>query len=97
MELSVTISDFRDKLKYYLDAIAEGKVILLTKRGKVIARIAPEPDAEQAGVLAYEKRLKAYKKGGIAIHSDIVDSPLQEYDYLDDSLYDDPSLAAEPE
>lgn len=97
MEVTVPISDFRENIKQHLEDVTNGKVILLTKRGKVIARIAPENPSLEKEALAYKKRLKSYKNGGIKIHSDIIDQPLKELDYLDDSLFDSPSIAAEPD
>jgi len=97
LELSVSISEFRENIKQHLEDVASGKVILLTKRGKVIARIAPEEMSQEKEELAYKKRLKVYKSGGIKIHSDIIDAPLKELDYIDDSLFDSPSIAAEPD
>ncbi len=93
MDISVPISELRDNLKQYLAAVTEGKTVLITKRGKVIARIEPEVVDDDK---AYKKRLKAYKNGGISIQDNIIDQPLKEFDYLDDSLYNNPSIAAEP-
>lgn len=93
MDISVPISELRDNFKQYLEAVTEGKTILITKRGKVIARLEPEVVDDEK---AYKQRLKAYKNGGITIKDNIVDQPLKEFDYLDDSLYDNPSIAAEP-
>ena len=46
----------------------------------------------------FQKRIESYRKGGIAITGDIVNAPLKEFDYIDDSLYDSPpSIAAEPD
>lgn len=97
MELKISISDFRENIKQYLEDVANGKIILLSKRGKVIARIAPESLSSEDEEKAYKQRLKDYKKGGISINEDIVDQPLKDLDYIDDSLYTPPSIAAEPD
>ncbi len=97
MELTISISDFRENIKQYLEDVANGKIILLSKRGKVIARIAPESLSNSEEEQAYKQRLKDYKKGGITINDNIVDQPLKDLDYIDDSLYNPPSIAAEPD
>jgi len=96
MDITVSISEFRENIKQYLEDVANGKVVLLSKRGKVIARIASEDQSNKKEQLAYKRRIKDYKNGGIQIHQDIVNQPLKDLDYLDDSLFDDPSIAAEP-
>ncbi len=96
MEYSVPITEFRDKLKEYLDKIVEGQAILLTKRGKVVARILPESSFEQDEEQAYQDRLESYKVG-IKIIDNIVDQPMKPYEALDDSLYSTISKAAEPD
>ncbi len=95
--ITVSISDFRENIKQYLEDVDKGKIILLSKRGKVIARITPESVINEAEEKAYQKRLKSYKNGGITINDDIIDQPLKEYDFLDDSIYSTPSVAAEPD
>jgi len=97
MNLSVSISEFREKIKDYLEEIAAGKSILLTKRGKVIAKVVPELSAEEQEELAYQQRLESYSKGGIEILDDIVHSPLKQYDDLDTDIYNKTSIAAEPD
>jgi len=97
LESIVPTSEFRENIKQHLEDVTNGKVILITKHGKVIARIAPEESSEEKEAIAYKKRLKAYKNGGITINSDIINQPLKELDYIDDSLFTPPSIAAEPD
>jgi prevent-host-death family protein len=97
VEYSVPITEFRDKLKEYLDKIIDGQAILLTKRGKVVARILPESVFNKDEEAAYKERLQAYKSGGIKINDNIVDQPMKPYEELDDSLYSTISKAAEPD
>lgn len=96
MEITVSISEFRENIKQCLEDVADGKIILLSKRGKVIAKITPENQSNKKEEQAYKQRIKAYKNGGVKINEDIVDQPLKALDYIDDSLYDPPSIAAEP-
>ena len=91
---TIPVSDLRSNLKHILALVKEGKTIDITQRGKVIASIHPPQESNEEE--AYKKRLAAYKNGAITIIDDIVDAPLIEYDYVDDSNLDDLSVAAEP-
>ena len=50
---------------------------------------------------ALQNRIKSYRNGGIKIIGDIVNAPLKDLDYVDDSMYKTPppntSIAAEPD
>jgi len=94
---SVTTTEFREKIKHYLDEISEGSIVHLTKRGKVIAKVVPVEDIDSEELSAYRQRLKSYKSGGIQIQEDIVDQPLKDFDYIDDTLFDNSTIAAEPD
>ena len=39
----VGIQDLRARLLHFLDRVAAGETVILTRRGKPVARIVPEP------------------------------------------------------
>jgi prevent-host-death family protein len=51
---SVSITELRQNLPSYLDRVEAGETFLVTVRGKVVARLAPEADAAEA---AYQRIL----------------------------------------
>lgn len=62
--LSVAVKEFKDHLSKYLNEVAKGKPVFITKRGKVVAKVLPYD--EEAEKEAIEKRLagsvRFYKK-----------------------------------
>jgi prevent-host-death family protein len=55
---AVSITELRQNLPSYLDRVAAGEAFLVTVRGKVVARLAPEIDAAEA---AYQ-RILSYRQ-----------------------------------
>jgi prevent-host-death family protein len=51
---AVSITELRQNLPSYLDRVAAGEAFLVTVRGKIVARLAPEIDAAEA---AYQRIL----------------------------------------
>lgn len=95
---TITVSELRSNLKDILEDVKKGKEYHITQRGKVIVSLVKADVNEDA---AFQGRIAGYRKGGIAINGDIVNAPLKEFDYVDDSLYKPPSfkpsIAAEPD
>jgi len=46
---TVSISDLKNRLSYYLRLVREGEALLITDRGRVIARIDPAGAAVEGG------------------------------------------------
>ncbi len=64
-ESTLPASEFKAKCLHLLDEVAEsGQTLVITKRGKPVARVAP--------ILAPDKRLRGSWKGRIKIQGDIV-------------------------
>lgn len=62
--LSVAVKEFKDNLSKYLNEVVKGNPILITKRGRVVAKVTPyDENAERKAV---KKRLagsvKFYKR-----------------------------------
>jgi len=95
---TITVSELRANLKEVLKKIQEGKEYHVTQRGKVIVCMSKAILNENE---EFQNRIKSYRNGGIEITGDIVNAPLKEFDYVDDSLYNsppmNPSIAAEPD
>jgi len=90
---TISITDLRNSLKDILYKVKAGQVIQITQRGKVIATINPAVDHDDE--LAFNDRLAAYRSG-IVIQDDIVNKPMKQYDFNDDSLFTT-DIAAEPD
>lgn len=60
-----TIGSFEAKTKWsaLLDKVADGKEIVITKRGKPVARLIPESNALQQEMDNVIHQLKALRKG----------------------------------
>jgi prevent-host-death family protein len=56
--LQVKVSDLRDRLPEYLDKAAAGEDILVTRRGRVVARLTAVRDARSGA----KERLAALRK-----------------------------------
>jgi len=95
---TITVSELRSNLKEILEKVKQGKEYHITQRGKIIVSLVKAKIDENEDFL---KRIDGYRNGGIMITGDIVDAPLKEYDYVDDTLYNDSSfnssIAAEPD
>jgi prevent-host-death family protein len=44
----VNVTELRQRLPAYLKQVSKGKEIKITVRGRVIARLIPEPEAQEA-------------------------------------------------
>lgn len=53
--LSVAVKEFKDNLSKYLNEVINGKPVLITKRGRVVAKVMPYD--EEAEKKAVKKRL----------------------------------------
>jgi len=95
---TITVSELRSNLKEILENVKNGKEYHITQRGKVIVSLAKAAIDENE---EFQNRIDKYRNGGIEINADIVNAPLKEFDYVDDSLYSsppfNPSIAAEPD
>ena len=94
----ITISELRSNLKGILEEVKQGKEYQVTQRGKIIVSLIKPIMNENED---FQKRLESYRNGGIKVTGDIVNAPLKEFDYVDDSMYNsppyNPSIAAEPD
>jgi len=94
----ISVSELRKNLKEILEEVKSGKEYHITQRGKVIVSLIKAKVSENEDFL---NRLEGYRSGGLMITGDIVDAPLKDLDYVDDSVYDSPpfntSIAAEPD
>lgn len=95
---TITVSELRKNLKKILEEVKQGKEYHITQRGEVIVSLIKANLNEKEDFL---NRIEGYRTGGIKITGDIVNAPLKEFDYVDDSMYDNPpyntSIAAEPD
>ena len=91
---TITVSELRSNLKNILEEVKQGIEYHVTQRGKVIVSLVKTVANED-----FLKRIEGYRNGGIEITGDIVDTPLKEFDYVDDSMYGkgNTSIAAEPD
>ena len=56
---AVSITELRQNLPSYLDRVEAGETFLVTVRGKVVARLAPQADVAEAAyqrILSYRSR-----------------------------------------
>ncbi len=93
---TITVSELRSNLKDILEEVKQGKEYQITQRGKIIVSLVKANANED-----FLNRIDSYRNGGIEITGDIVNAPLKEFDYVDDSMYgfpsNNPSIAAEPD
>jgi prevent-host-death family protein len=61
---TVAASEFKAKCLRLLDEVAEGKTLIITKRGRPVARVAP--------VIPRSRSLRGSWKGSVKIKGDIV-------------------------
>ncbi|MBI5439630.1 MAG: type II toxin-antitoxin system prevent-host-death family antitoxin [Deltaproteobacteria bacterium] len=71
MELRINLREANQHLSRYVDAVARGDVVVITRRGKPIARLVPEPavrelteEQREARARARERMAKGYSLGG---------------------------------
>jgi prevent-host-death family protein len=60
---SVGAHEARTHLPQLLDRVARGEEIQITRNGRPVARLVPEPAVETPDVLAVIARIKAFRKG----------------------------------
>lgn len=95
---TITVSELRSNLKAILEEVKKGKEYHITQRGEVIVSMTKAVTNDHE---AFLNRVESYRNGGININGNIVNAPLKELDYVDDTLYktppNNPSIAAEPD
>ncbi len=95
---TISVSELRKNLKEILEEVKLGKEYHITQRGEIIVSLVK---AKIDNNEVFLQRMESYRNGGIKITGDIVDAPLKEFDYVDDSVYNAPphssSIAAEPD
>ena len=55
--------EFKNRQGYYLSRVRRGETILVTDRGKLIARVEPVSDEEQGG-MSWEEKLRELEAQG---------------------------------
>jgi prevent-host-death family protein len=60
----VSSREFKNRMGRYMRAVRKGQSLILTDRGKVVARVSPEQDSETASNVLHE-RLKALEAQGL--------------------------------
>jgi prevent-host-death family protein len=64
--VTINMTEFRRNLPSYLDDVEQGETILITVRGKVVARLVPEGEPAEMAL----DRIRAYRHA--AIVNDVV-------------------------
>jgi len=60
----VSSREFKNRMGRYMRAVRKGQSLILTDRGKVVARVSPEQDTETASNVLHE-RLKELEAQGL--------------------------------
>ena len=58
----VQSSEAKTHLPQLLDAVERGETIVITRHGRAIARIVPEIDQRQAGILKAKAQIAAFRE-----------------------------------
>jgi prevent-host-death family protein len=77
---AVSISELRQNLPSYVDRAEAGETFLVTVRGKVVARLAPEIDPAEA---AFQELMSYRGKGWVG---DVISPLEEEWSYDSDNL-----------
>ena len=80
---TITISELRSNLKEILEQVKNGKDYQVTQRGQVIVSLTKAVAISDG----FEDRIAEYRNGGIQIKADIINAPLRDLDYIDDTVY----------
>jgi len=67
--ITVTQTEFRDHIKKYLDAVAQGETIRVFRHGKPLATVVPDREARKA----YWQSVKPLKLDGVSLSQAILD------------------------
>ncbi len=94
---TITVSELRSNLKEILEQVKNGKDYQVTQRGHVIVSLTKAIAISDG----FDERMASYRNGGIKIEGDIINAPLKDMDYIDDSAYsitsDYDNITAEPD
>ena len=74
----INVTEFRQHLPEFLKRVRRGEELQITSRGKIIARLVPEPDEVDAAI----QRLKRLQ--GTIINGDII-SPIENVEWTGDA------------
>ena len=76
---STTVSDAKNRLSYYLDHVKGGETIVITDRGRPVARLEPiPPDADPGGRRERLTRPGLMRAAAETLPEDVLAGPLAE-------------------
>ena len=64
---TATISQFRSRLSFYLKKVRDGQALLITDRGRAMARIEPVTDASTEERLSRLERVGLVRRGAVPL------------------------------
>ena len=67
--ITVTQTEFRDHIKKYMDAVARGETVRVSRGGKPLAVVVPDQEARKA----YWQSVKPLKLDGVSLSRAIIE------------------------